>query len=210
MSGVYDYSETPSSNTSINGIDIGEGCAAGNLNNAQRQMMADIASFIANAILDQVTSNGRIGRDGNLYLDLYLSNPILNFDVNDYLLFDRTSNTLAAFVGGTQIFAANLSAFNVLRPLQQNGNQVWHAANLTNVSQLANDAGYMPATGGTFTGGISAPGVTTPTVTLAGGIAVSSSGGKAVILVGGSPVASVDSAGNLRVLGNVTASAGTL
>lgn len=36
-----DYSTTPASNTSINGINIAEGCASGNVNNALRQLAAD-------------------------------------------------------------------------------------------------------------------------------------------------------------------------
>ena len=40
---IKDYSTTPSNNTAINGINIAEGCAPSNINNAIRQMMADIA-----------------------------------------------------------------------------------------------------------------------------------------------------------------------
>ncbi len=36
-----DYSLTPASNVSINGTNINEGCPAGNLNNAVRQLMSD-------------------------------------------------------------------------------------------------------------------------------------------------------------------------
>jgi hypothetical protein len=36
-----DYSATPASNTSIEGINVAEGCAAANINNAIRQLMAD-------------------------------------------------------------------------------------------------------------------------------------------------------------------------
>lgn len=39
---VSDYSTTPASNTTISGTNIDEGCPPGNLNNATRQMMADI------------------------------------------------------------------------------------------------------------------------------------------------------------------------
>lgn len=44
---VADYSTTPSANTSINGIDIDELCAAAGYNNALRQIMADIAAWTA-------------------------------------------------------------------------------------------------------------------------------------------------------------------
>ena len=36
-----DYSTTPANNTSIGGVSIAEGCAAGNLNDAVRQLAAD-------------------------------------------------------------------------------------------------------------------------------------------------------------------------
>ncbi len=42
---ISDYSTTPGSNTSISGINIAENCPPGNLNNALRQLMADLAVF---------------------------------------------------------------------------------------------------------------------------------------------------------------------
>lgn len=42
---ISDYSTTPGSNTSISGINIGENCSPGNLNNATRQLMADIKTW---------------------------------------------------------------------------------------------------------------------------------------------------------------------
>ena len=39
---VTDYSTTPGSNTTISGINVAEGCPPGNLNNAFRQIMADV------------------------------------------------------------------------------------------------------------------------------------------------------------------------
>lgn len=42
---VSDYSTTPGSNTSISGINIAEGCAAGNINGSIREMMADIRAM---------------------------------------------------------------------------------------------------------------------------------------------------------------------
>ena len=43
MAGINDYSNTPSLNTTINTIDVDEGCNPANINNAIRQLMADIA-----------------------------------------------------------------------------------------------------------------------------------------------------------------------
>lgn len=42
---VSDYSTTPASNTSISGINVGEGMTAANMNNAFRQLMADVRVF---------------------------------------------------------------------------------------------------------------------------------------------------------------------
>ena len=42
---VADWSVTPASNLSISGIDISEGCAPGNINDAIRTMMADVKTF---------------------------------------------------------------------------------------------------------------------------------------------------------------------
>lgn len=71
---VTDYSTTPASNTAINGINIAEGCPAGNMNAAVRQMMADIRVFYngvpvgsdymlktGGAFLGDITRNGRGG-----------------------------------------------------------------------------------------------------------------------------------------------------
>jgi hypothetical protein len=45
MAGINDYSNTAESNTTINGIDIAEGCSPAGINNAIRQLMADIADM---------------------------------------------------------------------------------------------------------------------------------------------------------------------
>lgn len=40
MAGIFDWSSTAGSNTTVDGINIAEGCAAGNVNNAIRSVMA--------------------------------------------------------------------------------------------------------------------------------------------------------------------------
>lgn len=42
---VSDYSKVPGENTSISGINIGEGCPPGNMNDALRQLMADVRAM---------------------------------------------------------------------------------------------------------------------------------------------------------------------
>lgn len=76
---VSDYSTTPDSNGSISGINIAEGCPAGNINGALRQMMADIKAMY-NGLPDvsalvtktggQFTGNPTFsGRGGYIYHD---------------------------------------------------------------------------------------------------------------------------------------------
>lgn len=48
---VSSYSATPSSNSNINGINIAEGCNASGINDAIRQLMADIATYVAQVFL---------------------------------------------------------------------------------------------------------------------------------------------------------------
>lgn len=74
-----DYSATPASNTTLNGINIAEGCPAANVNNALRQLAADgktlntlvssidVSSYMAKAggaFTGQIT---RSGSGGYLY-----------------------------------------------------------------------------------------------------------------------------------------------
>lgn len=54
---VSDYSTTPSSNTAISGISIAEGCAPGNINDALRQLMADLKSYSTTGASLQIANN---------------------------------------------------------------------------------------------------------------------------------------------------------
>jgi len=71
---VQDYSTTPITNATISGINIAEGCPAGNINAALRQMMADVRVFydarldpanyvpkLGGAFIGQITRSGRGG-----------------------------------------------------------------------------------------------------------------------------------------------------
>ncbi len=49
---VSDYSSTPASNTAISGIDVSENCAPAGMNDAFRQLMADIADWYAGRLAD--------------------------------------------------------------------------------------------------------------------------------------------------------------
>lgn len=52
MPPVEDYSTTAASNTAISGINIAENCPPGNVNNALRQILADLATWRDGAIAD--------------------------------------------------------------------------------------------------------------------------------------------------------------
>jgi hypothetical protein len=62
---VADYSTTPAANIAINGVDIDEGCDAAGLNNALRQIMADIKSWTVTYAVSYPISiaNGGTGQD---------------------------------------------------------------------------------------------------------------------------------------------------
>lgn len=47
---IGDYSPTAALNTTINGVSIAEGCPAPNLNNGLRELMADLATFVAGSL----------------------------------------------------------------------------------------------------------------------------------------------------------------
>lgn len=57
---VSDYSTTPSSNTNVNGVNVGEGCNASNINDAIRQIMADIASMVTGFVSTVAGRSGAV------------------------------------------------------------------------------------------------------------------------------------------------------
>lgn len=171
---ITDYSTTPGSNTSISGINIAENCAPAGLNDAIRQLMADMASWYSSnttkftgggtftgnytfsgtvtltvapvftdaagtrtalglgtmatqaaanyaALASAPTFTGTVtsptfqtgvsqayyaGNIGN-------GNPGINWDSNDYLDYDRTTNTLRLAIGGSDRFRVTASGMAV-------------------------------------------------------------------------------------------------
>lgn len=65
---------------------------------------AQSAQQAADAVNDLVTGNqyftGGIFRDSQFYLTLQGSNPVVNFDTDDYLRFSRTDSTLSIVIAG--------------------------------------------------------------------------------------------------------------
>jgi hypothetical protein len=57
---INDYSSTAATNTDIGGIDIAEGCAPSGINNAIRELMAQLKNMITGADGDNFTVGGNL------------------------------------------------------------------------------------------------------------------------------------------------------
>ena len=62
---ISEFSSTPANNTDIGGINIAEGCAPSGINNAIRQLMADLKDFQTGAVGDDLTVGGNAYVTGN-------------------------------------------------------------------------------------------------------------------------------------------------
>lgn len=62
---ISEFSSNPSNNTDINGINIAEGCAPGGINNAIRQLMADLKDFQTGSDGDSLTVGGALSVTSN-------------------------------------------------------------------------------------------------------------------------------------------------
>lgn len=81
---LYDWSTTASNNTDVDGVDINEGCAPANLNNADRAIMANMAAFwklIGGAITTGGSSNAYTLTTGFSFAALVNGFP-LGFEAN--------------------------------------------------------------------------------------------------------------------------------
>lgn len=71
MAGIFDWSATPASNSTVDGINVADGCPAGNMNNAVRSTMAlirqsfnsTLANFLAGASPLALANGGTGGAD---------------------------------------------------------------------------------------------------------------------------------------------------
>lgn len=65
---ISEFSSTPGNNTDINGINIAEGCAPSGINNAIRQLMADLKDFQTGSAGDNLTVGGNLSVTGTTSL----------------------------------------------------------------------------------------------------------------------------------------------
>ena len=91
---VRDYSATNSSNTDIQSIDISEGCSPAGINNAIREVMADLKDVSTGAVALETPSADQLNVD-NLRLD---GNTISSTDTNGDITIDPdgTGDTIIA------------------------------------------------------------------------------------------------------------------
>lgn len=66
---ISEWSSTPANNTDVGGIDIAEGCAPSGINNAIREMMAQVKDMQAGLDGDSLTLSGDLILTGGLTLD---------------------------------------------------------------------------------------------------------------------------------------------
>ena len=91
---VSDYKTTPDQNTTISGINIAEGCPPSGINNAIRQLMADIKA-------EKDTKDGNVTSLQASVADLDSRVGTLRTDVNFMSLHKEDKNTCLPLAGGT-------------------------------------------------------------------------------------------------------------
>jgi hypothetical protein len=111
---ISDYSTTPLSNTTINGINIAEGCPPSGINNAIRQLMADVAT-------DAVTKTG--------------TQTLTNKTLTSPTVTGLSTNTMAA--SGNVTIGGTLGVTGAITG-NLTGNASGTAANVTGTVAVAN------------------------------------------------------------------------
>jgi hypothetical protein len=64
---VSDWSETPNSNVTIDGVNIAENCTPGNINNAIRSCMAGVRTFYTSYLALVTTVSGKLSAAGAVF-----------------------------------------------------------------------------------------------------------------------------------------------
>jgi hypothetical protein len=82
MAGIEDYSTTPGSNTTINGISLAEGMPPSNVNDVMRQQMADIRrEYTVTSLTSSVTISIGEAAGGKIHIITDAGKSISAFDV---------------------------------------------------------------------------------------------------------------------------------
>jgi hypothetical protein len=164
MAGIEDYSTTPGSNTSINGISVAEGMPPSNVNDAFRQMMADVRRENATTSLtSSVTISIGEAAAGKIHIITDANKSISAFDtiaagIERTLIFDVAAtlvhdNTKLIMPGRTSV---SVSAGDTIQMLSE-GSGNWRALGYPSTS-VVTLAGTQTLTNKTLT----SPTLTTP------------------------------------------------
>jgi len=110
---ISEYSAIPANNTEIDGINIAEGCAPSGLNNAIRELMAQLKDFQSGTAGDNFTVGGTLSVTGAVNLSTVLSvtsggTGLTSVTAGD-MLYANGSSTLAKLAGATTTGSVLLS-----------------------------------------------------------------------------------------------------
>ena len=113
--GISQYSTTPGDNSDVNGINIAEGCPPSSVNNAIRQIMADLATLIGGGIatIGQIwtgTANNAIVTPKSIY-DAAAFQTIT--DAATVTLADTNGLNMTWTLGGNRTLANPASSFMI-------------------------------------------------------------------------------------------------
>lgn len=78
------------------------------------------------------TFNGSIKRDANFYIDFTAGNPLINFDANDYLVYNRSANVFSLIIEGQERITSRASgnlSFYAAGGVTFNSLPIWHSGN---------------------------------------------------------------------------------
>lgn len=100
---ISEYSSIPANNTEIDGINIAEGCAPSGINNAIRELMAQLKDFQTGSAGDNLTVGGNLSVTGAINLGQVLTvtqggTGLSSVTAGD-MLYASASNTLAKLAG---------------------------------------------------------------------------------------------------------------
>jgi hypothetical protein len=156
---ISEYSATAANNTDIGGINIAEGCAPSNINNAIRELMSQLKDQQAGSDGDNFTVGGNLSVSGTVTL----------------------TNALPIAQGGTGQTTAS-TAINALMPTQTDNSGKYLTTNGVSVSWGSVTPGTGTVTSVALSGGSTgltvtgSPITTSGTITLAGTLAVANGG----------------------------------